>query len=118
MNMKIASPAMAVAALVAASRQSHAAGFGTFFAAVNAAGAVSSSSGVSASTKTAVGRYEITFNRDIDGCAMTVTVAGANPRYATVRKKASTTQVIQVYTFSNTGAPIDAPFQAVVVCNS
>lgn len=107
--------AMAVATTAAPAR---AAGFGTFFAMLNANGGVVRSSGVELATKMVTGKYEVTFNRDVATCASVVSVNGAIAGYGVVRKKSGTTDVLQISVFNRSGALADLPLTVFVLCNN
>lgn len=94
------------------------AAFGTFFATLTTTGKTITGSGVASSVRTAAGRYEVKFNRPIDGCAIVATVNGAAAGYGVTRKKAGTDDVVQLTTFNKTGVLIDSNTTLLVTCNN
>jgi hypothetical protein len=118
MRVRISSLASGFVAAAAATVPAQSSGFGTFFATMNPNGTVVSSSGVASSVKTAVGRYEITFNPDIRRCAALVNVNGAAPGYGVTRRKDGTARVLQVGTFNRSGVSTDLPTTVFIMCNS
>jgi hypothetical protein len=117
MKTKIASLAAATFA-VATIGAGQAFGITGYFAVMLSNGIVARSSGVAAAARTAIGKYEITFNGSIAGCATLVNVTGAAPAWGVGRRKPGTTDVLQVSTFSRTGAATDLPFHLLISCNS
>ena len=118
MKMRMASLTLGFAVAAAAAVPAQSAGFGTFFATMNPNGTVLFSSGVEASARTAVGRYEITFNADIRRCAALVNVNGAVPGYGVTRRKDGTATVLEVGTFNQNGASANLATTVFILCNS
>jgi hypothetical protein len=118
MKIKIAClTALVLVAAAALIGQAQALGYATFFARLNAAGGTVIGSGVASSSKIAVGRYEVTFNRPIQNCATLVTIEGATAAYGTARRKPASTTVLQVFTYTSTGAFADRAANVFVLCN-
>jgi hypothetical protein len=118
MKTKIVSLTAILAVAATAIGLAQASGFGSYFAVILSNGTVATSSGVAAAARTAAGRYEITFNRSIAGCATLVSVTGAVPAWGVGRRKPGTADVLLVSTFSRTGAATDLPFHLMISCNS
>jgi hypothetical protein len=94
------------------------AGFGTFFATLTTTGKTITGSGIASSVRTAAGRYEVKFKRPIEGCAIVATVNGAAAGYGVTRKKAATTDTVQLATFNKSGVLTDSNTTLLVTCNN
>ena len=119
--MRLATGFLTCAALLAAtivSDQARATGFATFHATVNSSGVTLSGSGVSASTKPAVGTYEITFGRDLTGCGLYGTQRGAGAGFIAVNLKVGSPNIVVVTTFTAAAAKADRTFFLLAHCNS
>ena len=116
--MRITSMTLGLAIAAVAIVPAQGIGFGTFFAFMNSNGAVITSSGVKSSARNTTGQFEITFNRNINGCALLATVYGATAGYAVTRRKAGTTDALQVSTFNKSGVLTNLPFTAFILCNN
>jgi len=88
-------------------------GFVMFYADIKNDGTVFQTSGAQSSTRTALGRFQVTFPRTINRCALT---ANTTSGVASVLRDAAT-GVVEVRTFDTTGAPSDRAFNLLVVCN-
>src|SRR5690348_14809397 len=73
--------------LLAAAGQARAAGFGTYYAALTATGAVSQSLGVQTTVRTGPGVYDVTFKPLVSDCGFTVSVTGPTPGFASATRK-------------------------------
>jgi hypothetical protein len=94
--------------------EAHASGFASYFARVSGAGNVIRSSGVSDVTHSAVGVYEVTFNRAVSSCAFVASVSAPTAAYATVNFKSA--KVLTVRTFASNGAKANNDFNMMVTC--
>lgn len=108
----------ALLAAAAVGGQAGATGFASYFALVAAAGSTIKGSGVSASSKTAVGTYNVTFARAVNDCAHTATLRGSGAGLVAVGPKAGSPTVVVVTTFSSAGAKQDRAFNLSIQCNS
>ena len=117
--MKIASlAALSFAAAMTATVPAHASGFGTFYAQMLAGGTVASSSGVASAARTAVGKYSITFNRSLLGCATMVSLRGSTSGYGTSMLKGGSPTVVWVFTYNAGGALTNKDFNIFAICNT
>jgi hypothetical protein len=91
-----------------------ASGFGSYFARVTANGGISRSSGVADGTKTAVGVYDVTFNRPVNLCGYVATVNDIKAGYATIDLKA--TKILTITTFNSNGVKANREFNVIVTC--
>ena len=89
------------------------------FAVVGASGSLIKSSGVMTLVKPATGRYELTFNQDVSGCASLATPGSAGSLPDGEAAAASTPPPgakVTVRTFDSTGADDDLGFTLAVFC--
>jgi hypothetical protein len=94
------------------------------WAVVGPNGAVARSAGVVATSRVAVGQFEVTFNTDITLCTYQANVgaisdisnAAGQQGFAVTGKKSGTVNVVRVNTRAQTGAAADRSFHLVVVC--
>jgi hypothetical protein len=88
------------------------------FASVNEVGALVKGSGVVSSERTAVGFYNVAFNKDISKCVYVATVGddtfSAIPAILSTNLLNSTT--VRVRAESNSGTAFDRPFYLAVLC--
>jgi hypothetical protein len=117
MKTKIACLLAATLAIGAgAAWQAQAASYATFFARIAVGGSVTKSLGVQEAARTAVGTYDVTFNRAVNTCGSVATVTDATPGYTTVDIK--TASVLTVRTFGSNGAKVNRPFNIMVMCGA
>jgi hypothetical protein len=120
--MCFATALLSCAALLATATvgdQASATGFATYNAVVRAADGVTiTGSGVSSSKRTALGAYEVTFGRDVTGCAFIGTSRGLTPGLVSANTKNGSPKVVVVRTFTHAGAKADLSFYLLVHCNS
>lgn len=93
-------------------------GFATFSAVITSKGGTARSSGVQSSSRTAKGKYLISFSRPVNKCsyaAVPLGKAGGQASASPVKKKK---KQLAVYTFSKTGAAVDTSFSILVSCSS
>ena len=82
------------------------------WAQVSAAGARTRGTAIAA-TRTATGRYNVTFDQSVNACSTSVTPVGPAARYATAQRGGA---VLTVRTFTPAGAAVNAAFDVVLVC--
>ncbi len=120
--MRLATALLTCAALLATATvgdQASATGFATYNAVIRAAdGFTITGSGVASSTRTALGAYEVTFGRNVTGCAVMGTPRGAAPGLVTANTKTGSPKVVVVRTFTHAGAKADLNFYLLVHCNN
>lgn len=94
-------------------------------AAVAGSGTLARGRGVTSAIRTAVGRYQVLFDRDVRGCVYVATVgdvsaAGPGNGVATVASNATNPNAVEVrtFTYNNAGNPVDEnrPFHLLVSC--
>jgi hypothetical protein len=91
------------------------------FSVVTGAGALARGRGVTSTARTAEGRYQVIFDRDVRNCAFAVSVgdagaAGPPQGEAAVAALASNVNGVQVRTEASGGAAADRPFHLIVSC--
>jgi hypothetical protein len=94
------------------------------WAVVGSNGAAVRSAGVVASSRVAVGQFELTFDQDIVNCTYQANVgaisdisnAAGQQGFAVTGKKSGTVNAVRVNTRSQTGGAADRSFHLVVVC--
>jgi hypothetical protein len=94
---------------------------GELFAVVDEAGAVRLERGLLAVNDAGVGAFDLTFERDLDGCAaiasMSSTTSGNNAQFGEIAAVVADDQVVRVQTYSSAGTPEDGkPFTLLVEC--
>jgi hypothetical protein len=90
-------------------------------AVVTAQGILTRGRGVSSAARTAVGRYQVIFNRDIRGCAYVASLgagsAEAPPEgQATTGGVSTNVNAVAIRTESSNGTLVDRPFHLIVSC--
>ena len=90
-------------------------------AVVTAAGLLARGRGVSSATRTAAGRYQVIFDRDVRGCVYVATIGdagGAAPAAGLVETSALGSNVsgVSLRTQNSNGTPSDRPFHLLVSC--
>jgi hypothetical protein len=90
-------------------------------AVVTTAGLLARGRGVSSATRTAVGRYQVIFDRDVRGCAYIASIGdagGAAPAAGLVETAALGSNVngVSLRTQNSAGNPSDRPFHLIVSC--
>ena len=90
-------------------------------AVVTAQGVLARGRGVASVARTAAGRYQVVFNRDIRGCAFVVSLGDAGAAVppegqATTSALATNVNAVAVRTESSNGNPADRPFHLIVSC--
>jgi hypothetical protein len=94
----------------------------THFAVVNAAGQQVRARGTTSSARTAEGRYQVIFNRDVRGCAYYATVGGPTAAVppgnglVSVSSLASNVNGVDITTENQNGANTNKPFHLLVLC--
>ena len=94
----------------------------THFAVVNAGGQQVRARGTTSAARTAEGRYQVIFNRDVRACAYYATIGGptaaAPPENGqiTVSGLASNVAGVDVRTTGAAGADANKPFHLLVIC--
>jgi hypothetical protein len=91
------------------------------FAVVTDAGAVARGRGVSSAARTAEGRFQVIFDRDVRTCAFFVSVgdagaAGPPQGEAAATALASNVNGVAIRTEGSGGTPTDKPFHLIVSC--
>ena len=92
------------------------------FAVVNAAGQQVRARGTTSSARTAEGRYQVIFNRDVRGCAYYATVGGPTAAVppgnglVSVSSLASNVNGVDITTENQNGANTNKPFHLLVLC--
>ena len=91
------------------------------FAVVTAVGTLARGRGVTSATRTAEGRYQVIFDRDVRPCAYLVSVgdagaAGPPQGEAASTALASNVNGVAIRTESSNGAATDRPFHLIVSC--
>lgn len=112
---------LAVAACVAMIGTAHAQsfGFGTFSALINADGSTVFASGIQASTKTATGKYLITFTRPVaPNCVFVTSPRGNTGGQTSTNHTGLGPTQIQVSTFDAKGVAANLPFSLIATCSS
>lgn len=91
--------------------------FSSFYAVVNSGGSVARGSGVASATRSATGRYNITFTRTVKNCAHVASLATTTAGSAVVSAHPSpTNKILQVFTFGPTGTASNQNFTVMVSC--
>jgi hypothetical protein len=90
-------------------------------AVVTGAGVLARGRGTSSATRTAVGRYQVIFDRDVRGCVYSASVGDAGaaaPAAGLVEtaQLASNVAGVSLRTQNSDGAPADRPFHLIVSC--
>jgi hypothetical protein len=90
-------------------------------AVVTAAGLVARARGVSSASRTAAGRYQVIFDRDVRGCVYSASIGdagGAAPAAGLVETAQLPTNVngVSLRTQNSAGNPSDRPFHLIVSC--
>ena len=94
----------------------------THFAVVNAGGQQVRARGTTSAARTAEGRYQVIFNRDVRACAYFATIGGptaaAPPEHGqiTVSALGSNVNGVDVRTANRTGDEQNRPFHLLVLC--
>ena len=89
----------------------------TLWAVVNADGTLVRGKGVTGSIRATTGFYQVTFVRDVSGCACSASTNGGIPGdVAPSSISPPAPQVVQVFTWNSAGTPADLAFQLVVNC--
>jgi hypothetical protein len=94
----------------------------TRFAVVTNAGSLARGRNVTSAVRTGVGRYQVTFDRDVRGCAYLATIgdsSAAGPPQGseiTTSSLATNANAISIRTENDAGAAVDRPFHLVVPC--
>jgi hypothetical protein len=94
----------------------------THFAVVNAGGQRVRERGTTSSARTAEGRYQVIFNRDVRGCAYYATVGGPTAAappdngQITVSGLGSNVNGVDIQTTGANGGPANRPFHLLVNC--
>jgi hypothetical protein len=119
--MRLGTGLLTCAVLLAAAtvgEQAHAVGtgFADFYAIVAANGTTTRSSGVTTSTRTSIGTYNVTFAREVSDCVQVATLRGQAAGQIAVAPQG--TLVVVVTTFSGNGTKQDRPFNLFVECNN
>ena len=92
---------------------------------VAADGSLARQRGATAATRTAFGRYRVTFDRDVTLCALSATIAVVEPTGTVLIDRVPTlgidpaapnTVTVRIYQASNPGNSEDAPFHITVLC--
>lgn len=90
---------------------------GDYFAVINGnTGNTVRGSGVDTSSRTAVGVYQINFNRNMSTCAYTVSLNGQLAGQITASPQAGQPKRLVIRTFSAIGVPANRGFQVMVMC--
>jgi hypothetical protein len=95
---------------------------GTHFAVVNASGQQIRARGTTSASRTAEGRYQVIFDRDVRACAYYATVGGPTATappdngQITVSSLASNINGVDIRTGNNTGADANRGFHLLVLC--
>lgn len=98
------------------------AGGATHFAVVNAGGQAVRARGVSSAARTAEGRYQVIFNRDVRACAYYATIGGPTAAAPpgggeiTVSALASNVNGVDIRTGNRQGNDENRPFHLLVLC--
>lgn len=105
------------AALVAASAPAAFAGTGTaeFFATINSNGTILRGSGVTSSSRLALGSYAVNFPRAVNTCNMTATAKSDDAHFATVQATAANVNRALVKIWRGTTAR-DVSFNLLIKC--
>jgi hypothetical protein len=114
MRMIVAAALATVLITSAATAQSF--GVATFFAAVSSQGETLLGSGIKVSSRTALGKYSITFTRPVTSCAFATTVRSSVGGHAAVTGPGTGGQRIIVATFSSSGVAANRNFDLIVFC--
>jgi hypothetical protein len=90
-------------------------------AAVTGAGLLARGRGVTSATRTAEGRYQVIFNRDVRGCVYVASIGDAGaaaPAAGLVETSqlASNVNGVSLRTQNSNGTPNDRPFHLIVSC--
>ena len=90
-------------------------------AVVTAAGVLARGRGVASVARTAVGRYQVIFNRDVRGCAFVASPGDAGAAVppegqATTSALATNVNAVAIRTESSNGNAADRPFHVLVSC--
>jgi hypothetical protein len=94
----------------------------THFAVVNAAGQQVRARGTTSAARTAEGRYQVIFNRDVRGCAYYATVGGPTAAVPpgngiiSVSSLGSNVNGVDITTENQNGANTNKPFHLLVLC--
>jgi hypothetical protein len=94
----------------------------THFAVVNAGGQQVRARGTSSAARTAEGRYQVIFDKDVRGCAYYATVGGPTAAappgngLVSVSSLASNVNGVDITTENQNGAPTNKPFHLLVLC--
>ena len=94
----------------------------THFAVVNAGGQQIRARGTTSAARTAEGRYQVIFNRDVRACAYFATIGGPSaadpPEHGqiTVSALGSNVNGVDVRTTNREGAETNRPFHLLVLC--
>jgi hypothetical protein len=91
------------------------------FAVVTDAGVLARARGVSSAARTAEGRYQVIFDRDVRACAFAVNVAdpgaaGPPQGQATATALAANANAVSIRTETSGGNAADKPFHLIVSC--
>jgi len=92
------------------------------FAVVNAGGQQVRFRGTTSAARTAEGRYQVIFNRDVRGCAYYATVGGPTAAappdngQITVSSLASNVNGVDIRTENSNGTETNKPFHLLVIC--
>lgn len=91
------------------------------FAEVTGSGILSDGSRAVSATRTSAGKYTVTFDRDVSGCAFTATIGGATFAFAGVIDtglSSTSNDTVEVYTQDTAVPPAygDRPFHLTVTC--
>lgn len=90
---------------------------GDYFAVINpSTGNTVRGSGVDTSSRTAVGVYQIDFNRAMSSCAYTASLNGQAGGQITVTPQAGEPNRLVVRTFNGVGVAANRGFQVMVMC--
>jgi hypothetical protein len=118
--MRLGTGLLTCAVLLAAATlvdKARASGVATYFAIIAPNGATVTGSGVTTSTRTAVGTYEVKFGRSIANCALIATLRGSRPGSIVTAPDNTNPLVAKVGTFVS-GTKANHPFYLLVYCNS
>jgi hypothetical protein len=113
--MRVAALALTAGALLLPAANAQA--FSGFYAVVNSGGSVARGSGVDSATRSATGRYNITFTRSVKNCAHVASLATTTAGSAVVTAHPNpSNKILQVYTFGPTGTASNQNFTVMVSC--